>query len=71
MCISADTERYGLDGVIYYNIRLCQVFEMASGVLRSVLKDRDIPFLFLKTDFSKEDTGQLKTRVEAFMEMLG
>ena len=64
-------ERYGLDGVIYYNIRLCQVFEMASGVLRSVLKDRDIPFLFLKTDFSKEDTGQLKTRVEAFMEMLG
>ncbi|MCM8777055.1 MAG: 2-hydroxyacyl-CoA dehydratase family protein [Candidatus Omnitrophica bacterium] len=66
-----NVEKYGLDGVIYYNLRLCNVFEMEIPIIRSVLKDKGIPFLSLKTDFSREDTGQLKTRIEAFMEMLG
>lgn len=65
-----NVEKYHLDGVVYYNLRLCNVFEMNIPVIRRVLKDRGIPFLALKTDFSREDTGQLKTRLEAFMEML-
>ncbi len=69
--ILENVEKYGLDGVVYYNMRLCNVFEMEIPILRSILKDRGIPFLALKTDFSREDTGQLKTRIEAFMEMLG
>jgi len=59
-----------LDGVIYHNLRLCQVFDMQSVLLRQILKEEKIPFLSIKTDFGKEDRGQLKTRVEAFLEML-
>ncbi|MCX8083245.1 MAG: 2-hydroxyacyl-CoA dehydratase family protein [bacterium] len=66
-----NVEKYSIDGVVYYNLRLCNVFEMDIPVLRSVLKNKGIPFLALKTDFSREDAGQLKTRLEAFMEMLG
>jgi len=63
-------QKYGLNGVIYCNLRLCQVFEIQTTILRNILKEKGIPLLVLKTDFSKEDTGQLKTRIEAFMEML-
>lgn len=64
-------EEYKLDGVIYHNLRLCQVFEIQTFLIRQKLKERGIPFISIKTDFSKEDTGQLKTRIEAFIEMLG
>ncbi|MCX7916858.1 MAG: 2-hydroxyacyl-CoA dehydratase family protein, partial [bacterium] len=64
-------EKYNIDGVIYYNLRLCNVFEMNIPILRNILKEKGIPFLSLKTDLSKEDTGQLKTRIEAFLEMIG
>jgi len=62
--------QYKLDGVIYYNLRLCQVFELQTALIRQILKEKNIPFLSIKTDFGKEDTGQLKTRMEAFREML-
>ena len=61
---------YGLDGVIYHTLRLCQTFEIQGNIIRQVLKENNIPSLFLKTDLGKEDTGQLKTRIEAFLEML-
>ena len=61
---------YSLDGVIYYNLRLCQVFELQVGLIRHILKENNIPSLAIKTDLGREDTGQLKTRIEAFLEML-
>jgi len=63
-------ETYKFDGVIYNNLRLCQVFEIQGSLLKHVLREKEIPFLFIKTDLGKEDTGQLKTRIEAFLEIL-
>jgi len=34
------------------------------------LEAKKIPTLRIETDYSLEDVGQLKTRVEAFVEML-
>lgn len=59
-----------LDGVVYHTLRLCQVFDLQVAMIRQVLKARGIPFLAIKTDLGREDIGQLKTRVEAFVEML-
>lgn len=61
--------RYSLAGILYHQLRLCQVVDMQASALRQVLKERGIPALFLKTDLGGEDRGQLKTRVEAFLEM--
>ncbi len=61
--------RYALAGVLYHQLRLCQVVDIQAGVLRQVLKERGIPALFIKTDLGGEDRGQLKTRMEAFLEM--
>ncbi|MCM8814832.1 MAG: 2-hydroxyacyl-CoA dehydratase family protein [Candidatus Omnitrophica bacterium] len=62
--------QYNLDGVIYYNLRLCQVFDIQTAVIRQALKEKDIPFISIKTDLGNQDTGQLKTRLEAFREMI-
>jgi benzoyl-CoA reductase/2-hydroxyglutaryl-CoA dehydratase subunit BcrC/BadD/HgdB len=60
---------YSLAGILYHQLRLCQVVDIQAGILRQILKERGIPALFIKTDLSGEDRGQLKTRVEAFLEM--
>ncbi|MFH0797595.1 MAG: 2-hydroxyacyl-CoA dehydratase family protein [Candidatus Omnitrophota bacterium] len=65
------TGEYRLDGVIYHNLRLCQVFDIQMPFVRQVLREEGIPVLFIKTDLSREDIGQLKTRIEAFIEILG
>ncbi|MFL8769594.1 2-hydroxyacyl-CoA dehydratase [Clostridioides difficile] len=35
-----------------------------------VTKEKNKPFMSLETDYSKSDTEQLRTRFEAFVEML-
>jgi benzoyl-CoA reductase/2-hydroxyglutaryl-CoA dehydratase subunit BcrC/BadD/HgdB len=38
--------------------------------VEKVLKEAGIPVVFIETDYSNDDTGQLQTRIEAFLEML-
>ena len=59
------------DGVVSYGLRLCQLFDMEAYRLSRVLKARKIPFANLRTDYSLEDTEQLRVRLEAFLETLG
>jgi benzoyl-CoA reductase/2-hydroxyglutaryl-CoA dehydratase subunit BcrC/BadD/HgdB len=34
------------------------------------MEERNIPMLILESDFGTADTGQMKTRIEAFIEIL-
>jgi len=61
---------YKADGVIHYGLQFCQPYLMESIPVEKALEDRQIPCLRLETDYSMEDGGQLKTRVEAFVEQL-
>jgi benzoyl-CoA reductase/2-hydroxyglutaryl-CoA dehydratase subunit BcrC/BadD/HgdB len=63
-------ERHRADGVVHYGLRLCQLFDMEVPRLSAVLKERRIPFMSLRTDYSLEDTEQLRVRLEAFLETL-
>ena len=63
-------EDYSARGVIAHNLRLCQLIDMETLRLRPVLRDRQIPFLSIHTDLSQEDREQIKTRAEAFLEMM-
>jgi len=64
-------EDFHVDGVIYHNLRLCQLFDMEYNHVSAVLKKKGVPVLNITTDLSPEDEGQIRTRVEAFLEMLG
>jgi benzoyl-CoA reductase/2-hydroxyglutaryl-CoA dehydratase subunit BcrC/BadD/HgdB len=38
--------------------------------VEKALQEKRIPFLKIETDYGMEDIGQLKTRIEAFLEMV-
>ncbi len=58
------------DGVVNYSLRLCQLFDMETFRLEKTMKANKISFLNLRTDYSLEDTEQLRVRIEAFLETL-
>jgi benzoyl-CoA reductase/2-hydroxyglutaryl-CoA dehydratase subunit BcrC/BadD/HgdB len=61
---------YQADGVIHYGLQFCQPYLMESIPVEKALEQKNIPCLRVETDYSMEDVGQLKTRVEAFIEQL-
>jgi benzoyl-CoA reductase/2-hydroxyglutaryl-CoA dehydratase subunit BcrC/BadD/HgdB len=63
-------KKLGATGVIHYSLQFCQPYIMESGPVENDLEKSGIPTLRLETDYSQEDAGQLKTRIEAFVERL-
>jgi benzoyl-CoA reductase/2-hydroxyglutaryl-CoA dehydratase subunit BcrC/BadD/HgdB len=59
-----------VDGVIHYGLSFCQPYAMEAFKVEQALQDAGVPMLSIETDYSMEDVEQLKTRVEAFVEML-
>ncbi len=57
-------------GVIHYGLSFCQPYTMEAFKVEKALKAVNIPMLAIETDYSMEDVEQLKTRVEAFVEMV-
>jgi benzoyl-CoA reductase/2-hydroxyglutaryl-CoA dehydratase subunit BcrC/BadD/HgdB len=63
--------RLKADGIIHYAIQFCTPYMMEAYKVKKVADVMKVPFLRIETDYSMEDMGQLKTRVEAFLEMIG
>lgn len=62
--------RYKADGVINYTLQFCQPYSHEAISVEKELEAADIPVLNVETDYSMEDMGQLKTRIEAFIERI-
>ncbi len=63
-------EEYKADGVIHCALSFCDPYTVESNRVEKTLKEHNIPMLKLETGYDQEDAGQLKTRVEAFVEMI-
>lgn len=61
---------WNVKGVIHYHLNFCQPYEIESFKVEKALSREGIPFLSIGTDYSMEDVEQLKTRVQAFIEIL-
>ena len=61
---------YQADGVIHYGLQFCQPYSLEAIGVENALEKKDIPCLRIETDYGMEDVGQLKTRIEAFIEQL-
>ena len=70
MISSGSPVRLKADGVVHYNLQFCQTYANEAVKVEEALAKEDIPLLRIETDYSDEDAGQLRTRVEAFLEML-
>lgn len=58
------------DGVIYYNLMFCGPYSIEYLAIEKRLEKEGIPVMKIESDYSPEDAGQLKTRIEAFIEMV-
>lgn len=63
-------KEYRIDGVIYYVVRGCILYAMEYARIKRILDRMNIPVYYLDTEYTREDVGQMKTRIEAFLEML-
>jgi benzoyl-CoA reductase/2-hydroxyglutaryl-CoA dehydratase subunit BcrC/BadD/HgdB len=62
---------YDIDAVVYYALQFCAPYTVEAYKAKKVMEDMGTPFLYLETDYSTEDIGQLSTRVQALIEMAG
>lgn len=58
------------DGVIYYSLSFCHTYNVEAHLVTQALEKEGIPCLVIESDYSPEDAGQIKTRVEAFLESI-
>lgn len=80
-CFSPNEERFddvvrlaretGAQGVVDATLSFCTTYQVEGENLRRRLAQEGIPLLSLETDYTPGDEGQLRTRIEAFLENLG
>lgn len=63
-------QEYEVDGVILYYLKFCPCYSMVEKLYTDLYKKNNIPLLIISGDYSVGDEGQLKTRLEAYAEML-
>ncbi|MCS5422512.1 MULTISPECIES: double-cubane-cluster-containing anaerobic reductase [Psychrilyobacter] len=64
-------DEYQIDGVVEVILQACHTYSVETHMIKRVVtKEKDVPYIALETDYSTGDTGQIKTRIEAFIEML-
>lgn len=59
-----------IDGLIYLSPKYCDPFEFDYPFVKGLLQEMRIPHLFLQIDSSSVSESQIRTRLEAFAEML-
>ena len=65
-------DEYQIDGVVEVVLQACHTYAVESYNIRKIVtKDKEIPYIALETDYSQTDFGQIKIRMEAFLELLG
>jgi benzoyl-CoA reductase/2-hydroxyglutaryl-CoA dehydratase subunit BcrC/BadD/HgdB len=64
-------KEYKVDGVIDANLKFCCLYDTERYSVEKALKAEGIPVLGIETDYTDTDAEQLRTRIGAFVEMLG
>ena len=62
--------RGGARGVVLHTLRLCCLYELDQPGVAAALEARGIPVMVVSTEAGSGEIGPLRTRVEAFLEML-
>ncbi|MGL5750388.1 MAG: 2-hydroxyacyl-CoA dehydratase, partial [Paraclostridium sp.] len=64
-------DEYKIDGVVDVILQACHTFNVESYAIKQYCtKEKNTPYMAIETDYSKSDIEQLRTRFEAFIEML-
>ncbi len=61
---------YRADGVVEIDLQACTTYGVESFSVKKLCEGQGVPYMAIETDYSQSDSGQLATRLEAFLEML-
>jgi len=64
-------KRFEVEGIIMFLIKYCDTHMFDAPLLRDELKAMGLPVLYLEWEHSMSGLAGLKTRIEAFIEMVG
>jgi benzoyl-CoA reductase/2-hydroxyglutaryl-CoA dehydratase subunit BcrC/BadD/HgdB len=59
-----------VNGIVHAALQFCGPYQIEATLVERAAKEAGHPVLRIDTDYSLEDTAQLGTRIEAFLEML-
>jgi benzoyl-CoA reductase/2-hydroxyglutaryl-CoA dehydratase subunit BcrC/BadD/HgdB len=63
-------KEYNVNGVIYGALQNCQTYSVEFYRVEQALRRINVPMYKVEYDYGTGDVGQLKTRIEAFIEMI-
>jgi len=63
-------KEYDVDAVIFTYLKFCPCYGLTKNNFITHFRSLGIPVLEIPNDYSQSDEGQLKTRIEAFIEVL-
>lgn len=63
-------KEYSADGVIDIVLSGCHTYAIETNKIREASKEAGANYMSLETDYSRQDSGQIRTRLEAFIELL-
>ncbi|MBL7212941.1 MAG: 2-hydroxyacyl-CoA dehydratase [Desulfobacteraceae bacterium] len=69
--IGARAEEFNVDGAILLVYKFCDPFGFEVPARKAYYESVGIPLLCLESEYSAGTIGQLKTRIQAFLEMIG
>ncbi len=64
-------KEYAVDGVIIQSIKFCDTWGVESSAMVTALREAGVPVLRLEREYRQSGEGQLRTRVQAFIESMG
>ena len=64
------TSEFAVDGIVETVLQGCHTYSIERRVVQETAQSLGIPYLSVETDYSQMDSGQLATRLTAFIEML-
>lgn len=63
-------EQFRASGVLYHVLMGCYIYSIEGRHIEKSLLEKGTPMLTIETDYSTEDVEQIRTRIEAFVEMI-
>jgi bzd-type benzoyl-CoA reductase N subunit len=69
--IGRSIKDFGVDGVVLYIYKYCDPYGFEVPQMKSYIESMGTPVLYLEDEYSMSSIGRLRTRIQAFLEMLG
>ncbi len=63
-------QKKGVRGIIHVSMKFCDTYLYEANKIKAMLDEIGVPSLFLEVEYSDRLSGSLKTRLQAFMELL-